>query len=240
MQASTTDVLRSRAFQTQGDIVMKLTDNLQRIAGMLLAIVVAFLAAYPFSLRSTSRPSEPDDLYTNAEKIPLCHAGLIELESFAEHVKRLRGMAANRGYDVDQLIEDQRKGGPDFFSSQIIVQDFQSGSGKFDLDQFHGFSDAKDYRNVTAWNCQPADYPIAYFVGFRVRKIEKGTIFVSRDKGIVNVISLNALGVCSFDSKDDGCDDSSLNIKVRLLEGGEVLCPDIATECDQSIFYSHE
>ena len=85
----------------------------------------------------------------------------------------------------------------------------------------------------------PADYPIAYFVGFRVRKIEKGTIFVSREKGIVNVISLNALGVCSVDGKDDGCDDSSLNIKVRLLEGGKVLCPDIATECDQGIFYSH-
>jgi hypothetical protein len=28
---------------------------------------------------------------------------------------------------------------------------------------------------------------------FRVRKIEQGTIFVSREKAIVNVISLNAL-----------------------------------------------
>jgi hypothetical protein len=28
---------------------------------------------------------------------------------------------------------------------------------------------------------------------FRVRKIEQGTIFVSREKDIVNVISLNAL-----------------------------------------------
>lgn len=34
------------------------------------------------------------------------------------------------------------------------------------------------------------DYPIVSFVGFRVRKVEDGAIYVSREKDIVNVISL--------------------------------------------------
>jgi hypothetical protein len=159
------------------------------------------------------------------EKIRLCHAGLIKLGSFAEHLKLLRRYK-ERGYDIDELIERQRKGGPDFFSSQIIVQENLTGSGTYDLRMFHGLSNAQDYRNVTAWDCQAADFPIVYFVGFRVRKIENATIFVSREKDIVNVISLNAL-------------DPILNnhIKVQLFESPEVLCPDIATGCDHRIFY---
>jgi hypothetical protein len=157
------------------------------------------------------------------EKIPLCHAGLIKLTSFAEHIKFLRRFK-QRGYDIDGLIEDQRKGGPEFFSSQIIVQENPSGSGTFDLRNFHGLSEPKYYRNVTAWDCQ--DYPIVYFVGFRVRKIEDGTIFVSREKDIVNVISLKTL-------------DPSLDkhIKVQLFESAKVLCQDIGIGCDQHIFY---
>ena len=162
------------------------------------------------------------------EKIALCHAGLIKLTSFTEHLKLLRRFKA-RGYDIDGLREAQRKGGPEFFSSQIIVQEEQSGSDTFDLRTFHGLSGAKDYRNVTAWDCQAADFPIVYFIGFRVRKIEDGTIFVSREKDIVNVISLKAL--------DRGLDK---HIKVQLFENANVLCPDIATGCDQRIFYSHE
>jgi hypothetical protein len=127
------------------------------------------------------------------------------------------------------LIERQRKGGPEFFSSQIIVQEHQSGSGTYDLRMFHGLYAPQDYRNVTAWDCQAADFPIVYFVGFRVRKIEDGTIFVSREKDIVNVISLNAL--------DPGLDK---HIKVQLFEGTKVLCSDIATGCDKRIFYSRE
>jgi hypothetical protein len=68
-----------------------------------------------------------------------------------------------------------------------------------------------------------------YLIGFRVRKIENGTIFVSREKDIINVISLKAL--------DPGLDK---HIKVQLFEGTKVLCPDIATECDQGIFYRRE
>jgi hypothetical protein len=158
------------------------------------------------------------------EKIALCHAGLIKLTSFAKHIKFLRRF--KRGYDIDGLIQDQRKGGPEFFSSQIIVQENLSGSGTYDLRNFHGLSHPHDYRNVTPWDCQAADFPIVYFIGFRVRKIENGTIFVSREKDIVNVISLNAL--------DPGLDK---HIKVQLFESPKVLCPDIATGCDHRIFY---
>ena len=176
------------------------------------------------------------------------------------HLKLLREFK-KRGYFIDELIERQRKGGPEFFSSQIIVQEQLSGSGTYDLRIFHGLSKPKYYRNVTAWDCQAADFPIVYFVGFRVRKIENGTppppplptterdieethrlrkereqreaaektIFVSREKDIVNVISLSAL--------DPGLDK---HIKVQLFESTKVLCPDIATGCDKRIFYSRE
>jgi hypothetical protein len=159
------------------------------------------------------------------EKIALCHAGLIKLASFAEHLKLLRRFKA-RGYDTDELREAQREGGPEFFSSQIIVQEHISGSGTYDLRMFHGLYSPKYYRNVTAWDCQLEDFPIVYFIGFRVRKIENGTIFVSREKDIVNVISLKTL--------DPNLDK---HIKVQLSEGAKVLCPDIATGCNQHIFY---
>jgi hypothetical protein len=174
---------------------------------------------------AASLPTAISPAMAAEEKIALCHAGLIKLTNFAKHIKLLRGYKA-RGYDIDGLIEDQRKGGPEFFSSQIIVQENQSGSGTYDLRNFHGLSEPQYYRNVTAWDCKVEEFPIVYFIGFRVRKIEDGTIFVSREKDIVNVISLKTL-------------DPSLDkhIKVQLFEGTKVLCPDIATECDQHIFY---
>jgi len=162
---------------------------------------------------------------TMAGDIAICHAGIIKLASFAQHVKRLRAWK-QRGYDVDGLIEQQRRGGSEFFSSQIIVQEEQSGSGTFDLRLFHGITTARDYRNVTAWSCAGDDYPIVYFIGFRVRKISDDTIFVSREEGIVNVISLKAI------------DDK--HFKVQVFEGTKELCSDIATECDPSVFYSRE
>ena len=55
---------------------------------------------------------------------------------------------------------------PDFFSSQVIIQEEQSGSGTFDLRMVHGLSDARHQTNVTVWTCRAKDYPIAYFVGF--------------------------------------------------------------------------
>ena len=105
------------------------------------------------------------------------------------------------------------------------MQESQSGSGTYDLRLFHGLSGAKDYRNVTAWDCRMSDYPIVYFVGFRVRQIDKRTIFVSRERDIVNVISLSAL-------------DPSLNrgTKVQVFEKDQVLCQDIGTGCDPHIF----
>jgi hypothetical protein len=55
------------------------------------------------------------------------------------------------------LIAQALKGGAEFFTSQIIVQEEQSGSGTFDLRLFHGLSTAASYRNVTAWACQADD-----------------------------------------------------------------------------------
>src|SRR5262245_60914886 len=105
------------------------------------------------------------------QKIAFCHAGLVQLPSFARHIASMRKARRDTAEDIDRLIARNRKGGAAFFSSQIIVQESQSGSGTFDLRLSHGLIDAT-YRNITAWTCEPEDWPIVYFVGFRVRKIE--------------------------------------------------------------------
>jgi hypothetical protein len=159
------------------------------------------------------------------QKIALCHAGLITLPPFAQLLKERRASPRDTPEEIEKLVERNRKGGVEFFSSQIIIQEEISGSGTFDLRREHGLNSAK-YRNVTAWDCQADDYPIVYFVGFRVRKIEDGAIFVSREKDIVNVISLKAL--------DPGLDK---HLSVKIFEGDKVLCRDLGSGCDDGIFY---
>jgi hypothetical protein len=163
------------------------------------------------------------------EKIAICHAGLIELTSFDQHIKNLRAARRYEAEEIDRLIAQQRKGGPDFFTSQIVIQEEQSGSGTFDLRLFHGIANAVKYRNVTAWACQAEDYPIVYFIGFRVRQIADGAIRVSREKDVVNVISLKAL--------DAKLDERN---KVTMFQGDKVLCQDIGKGCGPGIFYSRE
>ena len=65
-------------------------------------------------------------------------------------IEHLRALKRYTPEQIDALIARNRKGGPEFFSSQIIVQENASGSGTFDLRQTHGLNDAT-YRNVTAW-----------------------------------------------------------------------------------------
>jgi hypothetical protein len=160
-----------------------------------------------------------------ADKIAICHAGLVTLVPFRQHVKTVRGSPRDNPGDLDELIARARKGGPEFFSSQIILQEEPSGSGTFDLRRIHGLLSAK-YRNVTAWACEPDDYPIVYFVGFRVRTIEDRTISVSREKDIVNVISLHALDP-----------DLDKHLRVILTEHDEILCEDLGKTCIDRIFY---
>lgn len=164
-----------------------------------------------------------------AGTIALCHAGLVTLGSFDQLIKEMRASKRDEPKEIDALVARARKGGPEFFSSQIIVQEEQSGSGTFDLRRTHGLSGAKSYRNVTAWACEADDYPIVYFVGFRVREIADGTITVSREKDIVNVISLHAL-------------DPELNkrLKVKMQDSNEVLCGDLGQGCIDRIYYGRE
>lgn len=178
-------------------------------------IGAATLAAVLLSAASAAR----------ADKIALCHAGVVTLVPFAKHVKFLRSSKRYTAEDVAELVARQRKGGPDFFSSQIIVQEEVSGSGTFDLRRIHGLETAK-YRNVTAWACEADDYPITYFVGFRVREIEDGVIAVSREKDIVNVISLKTLDP-----------DLKNHLQVKMKDSGEPLCRDLAEGCIDRIFY---
>jgi len=162
----------------------------------------------------------------SAGPIALCHAGLITLGSFDRLIKEMRGLNRDDPKDIDALVARARKGGPDFFSSQIIIQEEQSGSATFDLRRAHGLSGAKTYRNVTAWACEAEDYPIVYFVGFRVMAIEDGTITVAREKDVVNVISLHALDP-----------ELKKHLQVKTKDRNELLCRDLGEGCIDRIYY---
>lgn len=163
------------------------------------------------------------------DKLVVCHAGLITLASFAQHIKNLRALKRYEPEEIDALVKRERDNGPGFLSAQVLVQEEVSGSGTYDLRTFHGLADARSYRNVTAWNCERDDYPIVYFVGFRVREVKDGAIWVSRESDIVNVVALKTL-----DPKLDR------GLKVKLFKADEVLCDDIGKGCNNSIWYERQ
>jgi hypothetical protein len=187
-----------------------------RLRLLAAAAIVAWTAAAP--------------ALADEQKFALCHAGLIKLPDFQQHIKYMRGLKRYSDEEINTLIARNRKGGPEFFSSQIVLKEEPSGSGTYDLRAVHGILDAADYRNITAWTCNgPEDFPIVYFVGFRVRKIEDNTIYVSREKDVVNVISLHEL-----DPKLDK------PLAVKLEDSKKVLCEDVNKACDAGIFYDND
>jgi hypothetical protein len=161
------------------------------------------------------------------EAFKICSSGSITLGSFEDHVAELRKSSRYTAEDIDDLERKQRQGGPEFFSSQIVIKQEQSGSGDFDLNLFQGFSDPQaKYRSLKAWDCAAADYPVAYFIGFKVREIRNGVIFVSREKGAVNVISLKGLDP-----------DLEKHTRVKVFHSDSVLCRDIGAACIGTVFY---
>ena len=161
------------------------------------------------------------------DKIGMCSAGTMTMGPFDEHIAEIRKANRYEKADIDELIAEQKAGGPDFFSTQVVIKEEQSGSGDFDLHLFQGFSDPKAKYNVTMeWRCKSADYPVAYFVGFKVRQITGQTILVSREKGTVNITSLKTI--------DPALDKPT---SVKDADNHEVLCADIATGCIKTIFY---
>lgn len=162
-----------------------------------------------------------------AEPIKFCATGTITMGPFAEHIEALRKARRYEAAEIDKLIAEQRAGGPDFLSTQVVIKEEQSGSGDFDLNLFQGFSDPHTkFRRDKPWACEAEDYPVAYFVGFKVRAMDKGSISVVRQKGTVNVVSLKAI-------------DPDLDKHTRVIESrnGKVLCEDIAAGCVKQIFH---
>jgi hypothetical protein len=161
------------------------------------------------------------------EKLSICHAGLMTPPSFEKYMETLRSAKRFEDREIDEVVAKERRFGPSFLSSQVIVQEQQSGSGTYHMRMYHGLSDDETkYRNVTAWLCDSDDYPIVYFVGFRVMEFRDQTIYVTREPDIVNVISLKEI-------------DPSLEkkTKVALETSNEVLCEDIAEGCKDEVFY---
>lgn len=194
-------------------IAVMLVSNTQRLA-RLVSIVACILNVVPQSVAA-------------GEEIHFCATGVIELGSFSEHVQQLRQSKRYPSAAIDDLIAKERRGGPDFFSSQIIMKDEQSSSGDYDLSLFHGHRDPHTrYKSLTAWRCEHDDYPVAYFVGFRVTEIRDVAIFVARENGVVNVISLKDV-------------DPNLNKHLKVIDSRtqSVLCEDIGTGCIPRVFY---
>jgi len=159
--------------------------------------------------------------------INFCATGTMTMGPFDAHIAEIRKANRYEKADIDELIAEQKAGGPDFFSTQVVIKEEQSGSGDFDLHLFQGFSDPQaKYNVVEKWHCDHDDYPVAYFVGFKVRQITGQTILVSREKGTVNIISLKTI--------DPGLDKPT---SVKDADNHAVLCADIATGCIKTIFY---
>lgn len=166
-----------------------------------------------------------------ADAIKFCTIGHMTFGSFADHVAFIK--KANR-YDkkeIDDLIKQQKAGGPDFFSTQVVIKSEQSGSGDFDLHMFQGHSDpGTTFKPDQEWACGHDDYPVAYFIGFKVEAVADHAITVSRSKGLVNVISIKSI-------------DPDLKAHTRVVEarGNNVLCKDIDSDsspgCIPQIFY---
>ena len=162
-----------------------------------------------------------------ADTIDFCATGAMTMGPFDEHIAEIRKANRYEKADIDELIAEQKAGGPDFFSTQVVIKEEQSGSGDFDLHLFQGFSDPQaKYNVVEKWHCEHDDYPVAYFVGFKVTAISGGAILVTREKGTVNVISLKKI--------DPGLDKPT---SVKDFASHAVLCADIATGCIKTIFY---
>jgi hypothetical protein len=160
-------------------------------------------------------------------EIKFCATGTMALGPFSKHIDELRKVNRYDKEDIDKLIADEKAGGPDFFTSQVVIKDEQSGSGDFDLHLFQGYADPDaTYNARMKWACGHDDYPVAYFVGFRVRTIRVRTIYVTREKDNVNIISLKKL--------DPNLDKHT---KVEDFRSHAILCNDIATGCVKTIFY---
>jgi len=159
--------------------------------------------------------------------INFCATGAMTMGPFDEHIVEIQKANRYEKADIDELIAEQKAGGPDFFSTQVVIKEEQSGSGDFDLHLFQGFSDPQAKYNVAEkWHCEHDDYPVAYFVGFKVTAISGGAILVTREKGTVNVISLKKIDP-----------DLDKHTSVKDFKSHAVLCQDIAEGCIKTIFY---
>jgi hypothetical protein len=164
-----------------------------------------------------------------ADAIKFCTIGHMTFGSFADHIAFIKKANRYGKKEIDDLIKQQKAGGPDFFSTQVVIKSEQSGSGDFDLHMFQGHSDpGTTYKADQDWACGHDDYPVAYFIGFKVEAVADHAITVSRSKGLVNVISLKPI-------------DPDLKAHTRVVEAGSnsVLCKDIDTDpgCLPQIFY---
>ena len=161
------------------------------------------------------------------DKIEICSSGTMTMGPFDEHIAEIRKANRYEKADIDELIAEQKAGGPDFFATQVVIKEEQSGSGTFDLNMFQGFSDPQaKYQSIEKWHCEHDDYPLAYFVGFKVSGISGGAILVTRKKGTVNVISLKKIDP-----------DLDKHTGVKDFASHAVLCQDIAEGCIKTIFY---
>ena len=149
----------------------------------------------------------------------MCSSGTITLGSFKDHIREIRKSSRYGKAGIDDLVKRERQGGAEFFFLADRHQGRAIGLRRLRPQSLPETIPIRtpNIRSVLKWNCNGSDYPVAYFVGFKVSEIRDGAIFVSRAKGIVNVISLKDLDP-----------DLNKHHQVTVFDAaGAVLCDDI-------------
>ena len=117
---------------------------------------------------------------TAADIIAFCATGTMTMGPFDEHIAEIRKSNRYEKAEIDELIAEQKAGGPDFFSTQVVIKEEQSGSGDFDLHLFQGFSDPQaKYNVVEKWHCEHDDYPGRVF-----RRLQGAAGYGPDDSGV--------------------------------------------------------
>ena len=58
-----------------------------------------------------------------ADAIEFCATGTMTMGPFDEHIAEIRTANRYEKADIDELIAEQKAGGPDFFSTQVVVKE---------------------------------------------------------------------------------------------------------------------
>jgi hypothetical protein len=63
-----------------------------------------------------------------ADTIDFCATGTMTMGPFDAHIAEIRKANRYEKADINELIAEEKAGGPDFFSTQVVIKEEQSGA----------------------------------------------------------------------------------------------------------------